>query len=86
MTSRQPLYRRAMQIAKSLSIWGLKLPRVVRAKTLLIRLSVNHDETMVAVSVDQDRQHLAIDLAQVKADGQAVFAGQAVPGAIIVLR
>ena len=41
------------------------------------------DETMVAVSVDQDRQYLAIDLAQVKPDGRAVFAGQALPGAII---
>ena len=43
------------------------------------------DESAVAASADQDQPKLAIDLAQVKPDGQAVFAGRAVPGAMITV-
>ena len=43
------------------------------------------DEAAVAASADQNQPQLAIDLAQVKPDGQAVFAGQAVPGAMITV-
>ncbi len=43
------------------------------------------DETVVAASADQELPHLAIDLAQVKPDGQAMFAGQALPRAIITV-
>ena len=45
------------------------------------------DKPAIAGSVDQDQRQplLAIDLAQVKPDGQAVFAGQAAPGAMITV-
>ncbi len=42
-------------------------------------------ESAIAASADQDQPLLAIDLAQVKPDGQAVFVGQAVPGAMITV-
>ena len=42
-------------------------------------------EAPVVASADQDQPQLAIDLAQVKPDGQAVFAGRAVPGAMITV-
>jgi nucleoid-associated protein YgaU len=45
------------------------------------------DKPAIEGSVDQDQRQplLAIDLAQVKPDGQAVFAGQAAPGAMITV-
>ena len=43
------------------------------------------DEAAVAASADQNQPQLTIDLAQVKPDGQAVFAGQAVPDAMITV-
>ena len=43
------------------------------------------DQQATAGNASGDKQQLAIDLAQVKPDGQAVFAGQAAPGALITI-